>query len=344
MESDVTNLTNDGTLIMGLDAGSTIWQFASGKNGVKIRTNNCIIQGITLDGRTNTAANTIGIDDGSTPGTPDLTKGNFNIIRDCIILGPSNSFAVYLSGPSYTAGTATLTGFEANGLTNGNKVINCRIESAWNGDGISLSLQKNFHFENNHVIGSRIAFYMCRNSSCSYNNSVTSAGEGIYVAGPCYENVIQGNTITSSTTAGIRMQNQVEHTPLLAGQCIKGNTVSNNTIYSAGDSGIVLNGTQTNQAIQNNVVGNTIELASNHGIYLQDASENSLTANNILNPRNNTGNARGSGIYLVARNTNNTIEGNTIKDDRATPQMYSAIAAREETTSTGNIIKNNILT
>ena len=335
------DLTNDNTIIIGESKDGTRIVFPSNYDGLRIYANYCQISYLTLDTLTNSGDATLVLGDGQVSGSPDTSVGNNNVIDNCIIKGGSETFAVYIAGASYTIGDDTLTAFNNNDLQYNNKIINCYLYSSWNGDAFSFSLQKNGVFSNNYCEGGRIAFYMCRESECNNNKIVNSLAQGIFVAAPCQDNVIIGNKIHISVSSGIKVQNQLEHTPLLANQGAFNNIISNNSIYGCNNTGIEITGTLSFEVRGNIISNNTISDVDNHGIYLQDAYANTIDGNTIKNARSDsTTYARGSGIYMVQRVTNNNITNNTILDERAYT-LHCAIGNREDTTCTGNNISNN---
>ena len=125
-----------------------------------------------MDSVTNSALASIVIGDGNSTGNPNYNNGCHNTIDYCRVQGSNSTFAVYVAGASYLAGTPTLQAFEANELQYNNRITNCILESLWSDDAFSFSLQKNGMFNNNYCENGRIAFYMCRDSECNNNSSI----------------------------------------------------------------------------------------------------------------------------------------------------------------------------
>lgn len=335
------DITNNNTIIVGESKENTKIVFPVSNDGLRIYANYCVVTNLTLDTVTNSGDATLVLGDGQSAGSPDTSVGNNNVVDNCIIKGGGSTFCVYIAGASYTVGNATLTAFNNNDLQHNNKITNCYLSSTWSGDAFSYSLQKNGEFSNNYCVGGRIAFYMCRESECNNNTIIDSAAQGIFIAAPCQDNIISGNKIHSSTSSGMKIQNQLEHTPLIAGQGAFNNTICNNSLYGCSNSGFEVTGDLSFEVRGNIISNNSINDVDNHGIYLQDAYSNTIDGNTIKNARSDSGTyARGSGIYLVQRVTDNNITNNVILDERAYI-LHSAIANREDTTCTGNNISGN---
>jgi len=341
-EATAITITDNNITIIGEDKELTKIIFAAGQDGVKIYANYITLNNITIDCETNSGAAALVLGDGQSAGSPDVSIGNNNTINNCVIKGAANTFCVYVAGASYAVGNATLTAFENNNLQHNNRITNCILESTWNGDSYSFSLQKNGIFSYNYCSGGRIAFYMCRDSECNNNDDVDSANQGIFIGAPSNDNIISNNRVASAASSGIKIQNQLEHTPLLAGQGALRNIISNNTITEAVGIGIEMTGTQNFECQDNNISNNTINKPGNHGIYLQDVKNNNINNNTINEARTDSATyARGSGIYMVQRVVDNNIIGNIITDTRDPYLLHCAIGNREDTTCTGNTIMGN---
>lgn len=340
IEGTIT-LSNDGTVIKGESRDGVILQIPSGQDGVRIYANFCNISNLTVDADTQSAEACLVIGDGQSTGSPDVNVGNNNVIEDVKIIGSSTTFALFVAGASYNVGVDTLTAYETGNLNVGNIVRNCYGTSDWNGDSFSFSLQKYGTISNNNFNG-RIAFYMCKYSECNNNKVYDTVNQGIFIASPCNDNVISGNVIQNTASAGIKIQNQLEHTPLLTGQNASGNVISDNVIVDVGGSGFEVSGTELHPITRNLIANNSIIRPADHGIYLQDATSNEIASNLIQEPRSDSVTfARGSGIYMVIRVKDNQIVGNTIIDEKTTPIAHTGIANREDSTCTGNVIDSN---
>ena len=335
-ESTIT-VTTDNVRIQGESRDGAILRFPTGQDGIHAYANGIVIENITLDARTNSAEAAYVVGDGSTLGTPLTNKGCFNVLRGCRVLGSPTIFAVYVAGASYTAGAQTMSYFDAEDLQTGNVIENCVLESTWNGDSFSFSLQKDGAFRNNYCEG-RVAFYMQINSDCSGNTIVNSANHGIFVAGPTYGCTVNNNLIDSPATNGIRTQLQLEHPVSYPAYATRNCTFNGNTIRNAGDSAFAI--TETDSCVFD---GNSISNPADHGIYLQSAKRNTVSGNQITNPRSgNT--ARGSGIYLVLNVTDNVISGNSVETNAtATYQMHTGIANREGGDCQRNVVNGNVI-
>lgn len=345
LEATPIEITNDNTVILGENIDDTIFQFGYGEDGIRIYANYCKLQNFTMDAVTNTSAAACVLGDGQSTGSPNTAIGNCNIIDHCIIKGTSSTFALYIAGASYYAGTPTLQAFEANDLQYNNRITNCILESSWDGDAFSFSLQKDSVISNNYCSGARIAFYMCRDSECCNNSIIDSANQGIFVGCPAYNNVFNNNRIYNSTSSSIKVQNQLEHTPLLDGQGGNNNTFNNNTIYASNNSGFEVTGDTDHEPKGNNFNNNTIFKPDNHGFYIQDSHFNNFIGNTIYQPRTDSGTySRGSGFYLVQNVENNNINDNQIIDERNPFVLHAAIANREGTDCpSNNVIGNKIV-
>lgn len=344
LEATPINITTDGTEIIGENIEETIVQFGLGQDGIRVYANATKIQNLTLDANVNNSAAAYVLGDGQVAGNPDINNGNNNTLDHCIVRGGSTTFTVYVAGASYFAGTPTLQAFEANELQYNNKIENCILESTWDGDAFSFSLQKNGSISNNYCLGGRIAYYMNRDTNCVNNSIVDSVNQGIFVGCPAYGNNLNGNRIYNATSSGIKVQNQLEHTPLLTDQRAFNNNFNENVIYLCGNTGIEVTGDASHEPKGNNFVGNTIFKPDNHGIYIQDAHFNNFNNNTIYQPRSDTATyARGSGFYLVQNVENNNMNDNVIIDERAN-QLHTAIANREGTDCPNNsVIGNRII-
>jgi hypothetical protein len=174
---------------------------------------------------------------------------------------------------------------------------------------------------------------------------IDSINQGIFVAAPCIGNNICGNRIYNSTYSGIKLQNQVEHVPLLTDQRAFGNNFNNNTIIEANNSGFEITGDTDHEPKNNNFNDNAIFKPDNHGFYLNDIHFNNINGNTIYQPRSDAVSYdRGSGIYLVENVENNNINDNTIIDERSPFVLHTAIANREAADCpNNNLIGNKIV-
>jgi len=330
--------------ILGESKTEAIIRVPAGKDGVQIYANRCKVSSLTIDSETNNAEACLVIGDGQPSGNADTSFGNFNKVDNCIIKGNDHVFALFVAGASYSAGVDTLNNFEANNLNEGNEITNCEFTSLWTaGDAYSFALQKLGKISNNMFISGRIAYYMCRESECKDNKVVNSTREGIFIGCPAYDNVITGNILSNPQTHGIKMENQLEHIPLLTGQTGKNNIISGNVIVKPLYTGIEILGTTGHEMRNNIIANNSIKQAGNHGIYLQRVTLNSILGNTIVEPRTDVVHSRGSGIYMVLQVTDNLIANNTIIDERFPHVCHTAISNREGSDCQGNSILGNII-
>lgn len=344
-------VTADGTTIVGQ---SRYWVEIVWPSGVDVFVikwaNNCFIANMTIDGEINYAEATFVISDGQTAGNADHTKGNDNTLFNCTLKGNptvpvgSGKFALYLAWPSHTAWSDTLDAYEAGELNSGNKIIDCEIVTGREWDGVSLSLQKNLQFINSTANGTRIAYYMCKDSIVNTYIVKNSSSVGVYISWPMNNCILSDGVIVDATQSGIKFENQAEHTPLNAGQSISGNQITDNVITRPWTMWLEFSGDASNVIEHNNIADNTIDTPGDHGVYLLHAQRNLFANNIILDPRENTDNARGSWFYVVAGVQDNTYIGNLVNDRRAVPQMHAWYADRENAGNTGNkLIGNSFL-
>ena len=334
-ESTIT-MTTDNVTIVGESREGTVLRIGAGLDGFQVYANGSSITNLTIDGETNDAAAAYVVGDGSTAGTPVITKGCRNRLTNCTVKGGTTTFALFIAGASTSAGAQTLSYFNSNDLQIGNVVEDCYLYSPWNGDSFSFSLQRDGSFSRNRCFGGRIAFYMTRNSHCDGNVVSDPVAQGVFVGAPSWDNTISNNAVYSPASTGFKFQNQLEHT--VTGRNFLRNTVSGNTVYDAGGTAF-----EVNDSEGNTFSGNSCANPQDHGFYLQEAVRNSFVGNSVTNPRT-SGLNRGSGFYLVANCTDNAIDGNVITDDRgASFKMHAGIANREGGDCQRNVVTNNVI-
>ncbi|WP_160686902.1 right-handed parallel beta-helix repeat-containing protein [Clostridium sp. C2-6-12] len=281
--------------------------------------------------------------DNSASGFAGFSEGNSNNItlQDCIIYGDNSTFAVYFSGKNYPSDISInpVSGFEKSDMDYNNKMISNIVYSKYWGDGVSFSVQKNGLVENNIVNGTRIAFYICRDSQVKNNNIRNSASNGIHVSIPSENNIITGNVIENSKASAIKVSAEVEY-PVETSYYGNKITISNNTISNPHYMGI-----EINQLANSFIENNNIDKPDNVGIYLLRAN-NVKVRNNILKNIGYSvidGNLWywredwNTGIFADYKVTNSIIDSNTLNNQ----EFYCAYGIRE---LQGNYNEMNVFT
>lgn len=229
--------------------------------------NNIVVSNLTIDN--------------STYGWAGFSEGNSNnvTLQECIVYGDNSTFAVYFAGKNYPDGTSNdpVDGLEKSDMDTNNKMINNTVYSGYWGDGVSFSVQKNGLVENNTVNGTRIAFYVCRDSQVKNNTIRNSASNGIHISVPSENNVISGNVIENSKASAIKVSAETEY-PVETSYYGYNITISNNTISNARYMGI-----EINQLANSPIENNKIDKADNVGIYLLRVDKITAKNNNLTN-------------------------------------------------------------
>lgn len=259
--------------------------------------------------------------DNSAYGWAGFSEGNSNnvTLQDCIIYGDDSTFAVYFAGKNYPSDFATdpVSGLEKSDMDSNNKMINNTVYSKYWGDGVSFSVQKNGLVENNIVNGTRIAFYVCRDSQVKNNTIRNSASNGIHVSIPSENNLISGNIIENSKISAIKVSAETEY-PVETSYYGNNITISNNTINNAHYMGI-----EINQLANSFIENNSIDKPDNVGIYLLRV-DNNIVRNNIISNIGYSvidGDISGwregwnTGIFADYKVTNSTIESNILNNE-----------------------------
>lgn len=301
------NINQSDVTLLGEDKNNTtLIQTQSNVDSIAVlNTNNVVVSDLTINN--------------STYGWAGFVEANSNNItlKNCIIYGrDSNFFAVYFAGKNYpTAISANkIYGIENNDMDINNKMINNTIYSKFDGDGISFSVQKNGLVENNTVIGTRISFYICKDSNVINNNIVNSVSNGITISTPSENNTISGNVIKGSKASGIKVSEECDY---VFNKNLYGNNINikNNTITGSRYMGI-----EITQLVNSLIENNTIDKTDNVGIYLLKADNLSVKDNYITDSGYSTvgGGLWGwsdnydAGIFAEYKVTNSTIENNTL--------------------------------
>lgn len=248
------------------------------------------------------------------------------IIQNCYFYGNSNTFTIYLAGPTHLlAGTNTLNAYNTNVIDNGNIFRKNVVYSNWSGDCLSFSLQNNGILTGNVVRGGKIAVYMCKNCAITANNIYDSSDIGIFVSLPSHNLTIRGNVIYECNVTGIKVADQIEHgsfttTPynmLISENKIVDPTssdieinngmniiIENNSLISASVYGIyALN--SSNLTIRNNKIA-----YFNVSVWFETVINSLITGNLIMSVFPNEGN---NAIKFSKDSTGNTIQNNTTK-------------------------------
>ena len=169
---------------------------------------------------------------------------------------------------------------ETNDLDDNNVVDGNTIYSELSGDskdGVIFTKQKNGSVKNNIIKGSRIAFYLCRNSEVSYNTIEDSETNGIRYTVPAYDNKILYNTIVNTKASGIavvRNNRDVTNEDYRATNLeIKNNSITNSRYF-----GIEISN------LKNSIISdNNLNKMDFEGVYLLFADNLSIERNEILN-------------------------------------------------------------
>jgi parallel beta-helix repeat protein len=198
-----------------------------------------------------------------------------SVISGCYIYGASDTFTMYLAGPSSLAeGASTLNGYTQYNLDTGNCIYGNVFYSNFSGDSVAFCLQYKSHFASNLVRGGKVAVYMCRVCNIYANIINDSTTNGIYCSFPSDRLSIIGNKINNPTYSGIVMKNQLEHGPFTPYDY--NITVRNNYLFGSKGSGIELN-----NAINVSLIGNKIISGQTIGVYSYSGKKVTIQSNKI---------------------------------------------------------------
>jgi parallel beta-helix repeat protein len=294
--------SKEGTIVTQTTTGSSI-------ESIRIQnTQNVEITNLTIDNSSGGAA-VIGQDI------------NYVKIENCIIYGPTNESAIIFYGKTVSN---DFTAVDSEDLDNGNSISNNTVYSPLgNGhyrDGILFRKQKNGRVENNTLTGSRIAFYLCRDSSVSNNVIKDSQTNGIRHTVNGYNNVIKNNQIENTRASGISVDRE-DQTHVAKGYRATGIEISGNKITNSRYFGIEVANLK-DSIIKDNEITN-IDFS---GIYLLQSDDLIVDNNYIMNVGLVTINGNvwswneslNAGIFLDNDVTYAKITSNTIENKDAT--------------------------
>ncbi|URZ14354.1 right-handed parallel beta-helix repeat-containing protein [Clostridium felsineum] len=316
---------------------------------------NIIIQGQSKDNtklvQTNASRNTIEIS------SDNVQVSNLNInnqaggisvschnsnnvsVENCAIYGAKNNHAVVF----VKDGTDDIADVENNNLNLNNIVEKNQIYSNYAGDGVFFSKQGYGTLDNNVIIGTRVAFYLSRNSEVSYNVIENSPTNGIRYAVPAYDNKIVGNTIENSNYSGISVAR--ENTAATPTNYRANNLkIDNNTIIGARYFGIEASNLKGSE-----MVGNNIDSPDYNGIYALYSDALTISQNHISNSNYNLKGGKlnswdttyDSGIMIDYMVTNSNIDSNTIIN--LTNSCPFGVRIQPDPSNTYNNITNNTI-
>jgi parallel beta-helix repeat protein len=329
--SDTIILTNPNVCIWGESTDNTkINQTNTAAVGIKILSDNVEIDGINLD-------NHIGKEAISAYDVNNVS------IQNCVIFGSDANMAIAFYGKYVTNENDAV---ESSNLNSNNHILGNTIYSNLTGDvkdGLFFSKQINGLVKNNIIQGSRIAFYLSRNSEISNNLIENSESNGIRYGVPAYDNKIIDNTIVNTKASGILVvRNDTGITPntyRASNLIIRNNHISKSRYFGIEISNLA------NSVIENNI----IEESDFYGIYLLFADyltiQNNMIKESSLddvngqlwgwNPVNN------AGIFLDYMVTNSIFNENDISNEDDCPY---GIKIQSGGTNLYNKVTNNKIT
>ena len=315
-------VTTENTHIVGESAENVkLIQTNPDKNLIVINANNVTVEGVTLDTRTNNAQAAF------------VEEGYDNItLKDSIVRGGDKIFCIFFAGPDVTEGAETIAAYQANNLSDGNKVLNNDISCDFSGDGVSFSLQINGEVSGNTFDKAMLAFYMVKDSLCDNNIFNNALQSGIFISLPVYNSTVTNNTVNNPHFYGITVKPQGEHD--FSGQYIHSEQVliSNNTINQPRAHGISIDGNggvaSRGDFKNSTIIGNTVNLVDYAGIYAIRSNnltlqENIITFTGADRSQRGVDDAPGisdnqsAGIYLEVGVTDTSMIGNTINKSAA---------------------------
>ncbi|ADL52675.1 fibronectin type III domain-containing protein [Clostridium cellulovorans] len=202
-------------------------------------------------------------------------NSNNTSLRNCIINGSDNNPAVAFYGNNTVD---DITAVESGNLNFNNVIENNMINSPLNGsnkDGVIFVKQKNGLVKGNTLSGSRIAFYLSRDSEVSYNTIKNSSTNGIRYTVPAYDNKIINNIIQDVKASGIVVdRNDKGITP--SDYRATNLTISNNNI-----SGSRYFGIEISNLMSSTIDNNIIENIDFNGVYLLYSDSLFISQNKI---------------------------------------------------------------
>ncbi|KHD36549.1 S-layer protein [Clostridium acetobutylicum] len=231
-------------------------------------------------------------------------------VENCEIYGAKNNHALVF----VKDGTDDIADVENSKLNINNVIEKNQIYSSYSGDGVFFSKQSYGTLDSNVIIGTRVAFYLSRNSEVGYNVIENSPTNGIRYAVPAYDNKIIGNTIENSTNSGISVARENPSvTPVnYRADDLK---IDNNTIIGSRYFGI-----EASNLKESEIAGNTIDSTDFNGVYVLYSDKLSISQNHINNSNYNLKEGEvdswnttyDSGIMMDYMVTNSNVYGNTI--------------------------------
>lgn len=275
-------------------------------------------------------------------------------LQNSKIIGSDGMFAVYFAGPYHEMGQEPLDKVEAGELDFNNQVINNEINSSFDGDVLSFSLQKEGNISGNTLNGGLIALFLDRNVTCADNTLNHPNAQGIFLSLPSYDVMIQNNKIMNPMAAGITVKMQTDHRgtdgqPLLPESYRSiGMQIIGNHIENARSHAIEINN------LKNSVIrDNTIEAPDFSGIYLYQSENLYIGHNHIINAAMVAAGQRtalydwntawDSGIYLEQYITDCVVSLNTIESIDNTIPWGIAINHHWEGNEDNRIYWNHLL-
>ncbi|MCR3757426.1 right-handed parallel beta-helix repeat-containing protein [Clostridium felsineum] len=268
-----------------------------------------------------------------------VQNSNNVTVDSCIIYGAQNDNAVVFIKSSKNE----IQNVESGNLNMCNVLSNNDIFSSYPWDGVLFSKQNHGSVQNNIINGSRIAFYLSRNSDVTNNRIENSPTNGIRYAVPAYDNKIVGNTIENSTGSAILA---TRYNPSITPESYRANDVKikNNTIIGSRYFGI-----EVNNLKNSDISGNNVQDADFYGIYMLSSDALSVVKNQIQDSNylsidgqvQHWDGRYNAGIMLDSTVTGSSMDGNTIVNS-ATNCPYG-IRIQPNVSNNSNIIINNIV-
>ncbi|NCU37647.1 hypothetical protein EOL96_01105 [Candidatus Saccharibacteria bacterium] len=213
-------------------------------------------------------------------------------------------------------------GIQLQNSSMNNNIANNRVFFSAN-SGIRIQSTSAF----NNVTGNQVSdnttygLYISTTSNTVANNFIGDSNYGIVMPSGSGNNSVTGNTIRELAVDAIFLQNT------------SGNLVSDNTIETITDDGIVVDA----ESHKNTVMGNKLDSIGDVGILLSGVTGDEPTGNIIEG--NNINAATGRGISLTLSH-DNAITGNSIKDSGGSNDNYGIYL----TSSDSNSITSNVIT
>ncbi|KHD36548.1 S-layer protein [Clostridium acetobutylicum] len=265
-------------------------------------------------------------------------SNNVNV-QGCVIYGAQNDQAVVFSKD----GGNDIQDVENSNLNMCNILEGNEIYSYFSDGGVLFSKQNHGTIDSNFIVGSRISFRLCRNSTVSYNKIKNSATNGIRYTVPAYSNNILGNIIRNTRSSGILVTREkpwVTPTDYRAsGSKIDGNTINGSRYF----------GIEINNLKGAEVEGNVINNIDFNGIYILYSDSIQVVQNQIGNPNyllvdgktQNWDERYNSGIILDYMVSNSTLDKNIITNSM--DNCPYGIRIQPDASNCKNTITNNII-